>query len=62
MREEIIRIIKDNLESIYCHNCAHKDDVDFDICDNCHRKHMCWEIGDSCAEGIADDIMEMIEK
>ena len=50
----------DELSSIYCYNC--KNDLDEDLCGDCHRKYMNWRLSESAAEEIADKIMKVVNE
>lgn len=55
---EIIKtLIKDELDYIYCHNCAN---INGDSCCDCHRKYMMWEISDECLNNLSINILNNI--
>jgi len=54
-KEQIIKLLKDVFESVYCNTCEYEDSS---RCDECHRKAMNWGISDKCAEQIADIILD----
>ena len=54
MKEEIIKILMENFDSVYCDTCEYEDSS---RCDECHRKSMNWGISENCAEQIADKIL-----
>ena len=60
MKEKITNIIYEELSYIYCYNCRGNDNEDF--CEDCHRKYMNWAIAKPTAEGIANKIVEELEK
>lgn len=60
MKEKIIKLLYQQLGSIYCDSC---DNVDTDaICDYCHRKSMSWSLSWAGAEGLADAIMKIVSE
>ena len=58
MKEKIIDILRDELSSVYCFNC--ENDLDEDLCGDCHRKYMNWKLSKSSAEEITDKILEVM--
>lgn len=60
MKEKIIGILMDELSFVYCFNCA--NDLDEDLCGDCHRKYMNWKLSESSAEKIADAIIGVINE
>ena len=56
-KENIIQILKESFDSVYCNSC--KNDYNEDICDYCHRKAMEWSISDEYAERVANKIIEV---
>ena len=58
MKKDISKILVDNLNYIYCHNCANKGNEL--ICDNCHRKAMEWELSEKAADELADKIINAL--
>lgn len=58
MKEKITKLLMDELSSIYCYNC--KNDLDEDLCGDCHRKYMNWLLSESAAEEITDKILEVM--
>ena len=59
MKEKIIDILRDELSSVYCFNC--ENDLDEDLCGDCHRKYMNWKLSKSSAEEITDKILEAMK-
>ena len=55
-KEEIINILTDTLCYAYCDNCG--NDMDEDLCGDCHRKYQNWELSKDAAEKIADEILK----
>lgn len=55
----------EELNYVYCYNCRinelDEEDEDWN-CDFCHRKNMNWELSKKCVEGIAEDILDIINK
>lgn len=49
----------DELSFVYCFNCA--NDLDDDLCGDCHRKYMNWRLSKSSAEEITDKILEAMK-
>ena len=60
MKKKITKLLMDELSSIYCYNC--KNDLDEDLCGDCHRKYMNWRLSESAAEEIADKIMKVVNE
>lgn len=58
MKKKITKLLIDELSSIYCYNC--KNDLNEDLCGDCHRKYMNWLLSESAAEEIADKILEVM--
>lgn len=58
MKKKITKLLMDELSSIYCYNC--KNDLDEDLCGDCHRKYMNWRLSKSSAEEITDKILEVM--
>lgn len=58
MKEKIIDILRNELSSVYCFNC--ENDLDEDLCGDCHRKYMNWRLSKSSAEEITDKILEVM--
>ena len=58
-RKKIIDILMNELSSVYCFNCV--DDLDDDLCRDCHRNYMNWRLSESAAEEITDKILEVIK-
>lgn len=59
LKEKIIHILTNSLSYVYCDNCA--NNIDDDLCKNCHRKYMNWELNADYADTIADKILECID-
>lgn len=59
MKKKIIDILMDELSSVYCFNCG--NNLDEDLCGDCHRKYMNWLLSESAAEEIADKILEAMK-
>ena len=58
MKKKITKLLMDELSSIYCYNC--KNDLNEDLCGDCHRKYMNWLLSEPAAEEIADKILEVM--
>lgn len=57
-KEEIIKILVDELYYAYCDNCGNKEhDKEDNPCDFCHRKYQNWKLGEKAAEKIANKIL-----
>ncbi len=58
-KEEIVRILVDELCYAYCDNCGNYEcnDVEDNPCEFCHRKYQSWKISEETAEKIADKIL-----
>jgi hypothetical protein len=54
-KEEIVEILMDYFESVYCDSCEHDDSG---RCDECHRKAMNWGISEDYAKKIAEEILK----
>lgn len=65
MKDKIVNILMEELNYVYCYNCRinelDEEDEDWN-CDFCHRKNMNWELSKKCVEGIAEDILDIINK
>ena len=58
-KEEIIKILVDELCYAYCDNCGNKGcDEEDNPCEFCHRKYQSWKLSKDTAEKIADEILE----
>lgn len=55
-KEEIIKILTETLCYAYCDNCG--NDMDEDLCGDCHRKYQNWKLSRDAAGKIADEILE----
>lgn len=55
-KEEIIKILMEQLNYAYCDNC--KDNIDGENCDDCHRKYINWSLAEHEAERIANMILK----
>lgn len=54
-KEEIVEILMDYFESVYCDSCEHDDSG---RCDECHRKAMNWGISEDYAKKITEEILK----
>ena len=54
-KEQIIGLLKDTFESVYCDTCEHEDSG---RCDECHRKAMNWGISENFAKKVAEEILK----
>lgn len=55
-KEEITNILTETLCYAYCDNCG--NDMNEDLCGDCHRKYQNWKLSVDVAEKIADEILE----
>lgn len=55
-KEEITNILTETLCYAYCDNCG--NNMDEDLCGDCHRKYQNWKLSVEVAEKIADEILE----
>lgn len=66
INEIIAGEIFDHLDYMYCDNCRHdyheSKGYDKDACDFCYRKYNGWGVRYKTCEGIADRIIERINK
>ena len=60
MTEKIANFLYEELCGIYCNTC--KNDLDDDLCGDCHRKYMNWAISRSTAEELAARIVKIINE
>ena len=57
-RDEIVRILVDELCYAYCDNCGnYGNDEEDNPCEFCHRKYQSWKISKEAAEKIVDKIV-----
>ena len=56
-KQEIIEILKNNFNSVYCDTCSYNDNEESCHCDECHRKMMKWGISDHFANVVVDKII-----
>lgn len=56
---DVKEYIKQELSNIYCDTCANNGNDD--RCDDCHRKHISWEISDQKAQRMADEITKALK-
>ena len=65
-KEDIAKIIYDNLGYMYCDNCRCNSEIKKDSweygCDDCHRKSNGWGISMQTSKCIAKEILESIGK
>lgn len=61
-KAELTKFIQDALGYAYCDNCRGNDDMDFEGCDNCHRKYIGWEIRPSTAARIAEKAAQIFSE
>lgn len=54
-KEKIAQIIKSSFESVYCDTC--ESGLDYDCCEECHRKQMYWSVSNEYAERVAEKII-----
>ena len=59
MKKKIAKLLMDELSSICCYNC--KNNPNWDLCEDCHRKYMNWRLSEYTAEKIADKILEAMK-
>ena len=55
-KKEIVKILMENLCYAYCDNCG--NDMDENLCGDCHRKYQNWKLSRTAAEKIADEILK----
>ena len=55
MEEQIIAILMNEFETIYCHSCSHEGEDS--PCDECYRKSMYWSLSEERAREIAHKII-----
>ena len=48
---EIVDYLLEYFNSVYCYNCAGQDRDE--LCEECHRKYMNWELSEEAAVKIA---------
>ncbi len=60
-KKQIINILLDELNSVYCYNCQHYDTRE-DMCEECHRKYMNWSLSTTVAEALAERIIRLDNK
>lgn len=59
-RNQLIKdLLYNKLDDIYCHNCRHEDDS---CCEECHRKHINWQICEEYAEYLAELILDNLKE
>ena len=56
MEDKIVKILMDNLSSVYCDTCGPREEDD---CEYCHRKSMMWGLSENTARKLARKIMEV---
>lgn len=69
-KESIKFILMDNLDYVYCDTCKFnnlsKEECinmyGYYSCDICHDKFQCWEISDSKASQISEEILKSLEQ
>lgn len=57
---QIVDILLNKLESVYCNNCSSnklKSSDEDCYCEECHRKNMNWSISEKTAKQIAKEIL-----
>lgn len=57
-KEEISKLIYDELSHAYCYNCRYKTENDLTNCEECHRKYMNWAISKVKCNLIAEKIKD----
>lgn len=59
MKEKIAEMLYQNLGTVYCYSCEHEDTNE---CDYCDRKSMGWSLSRKAADGLAEEIMKIINE
>lgn len=61
LKDRIVDFLCDVLDYVYCDSCRfqNNDKKEYE-CEDCHRKHMNWEISKERAEYIANAILYMV--
>lgn len=63
MKEKISEMLYQNLGAVYCYSCEYGDgDFESDMCEGCHRKYMNWALSRKAADGLAEEIMRIINE
>lgn len=60
MKERISELLYQQLGGVYCDSCEYQDNEE--RCNGCHRKYMNWAISEEAANGLAEAIMEIVNK
>lgn len=60
MLSTIADILKDEFCYVYCNTCKYHNTED-DVCEDCHRKYMYWEISEEESMRIATKIISALE-
>lgn len=53
---EIVDYLLEYFDSVYCFNCAGQDGDGDDLCEDCHRKYMNWQLSEEAAKILASRI------
>ena len=59
MIDTISRILEEELSYVYCDDCKHN--LEYDECEDCHRKYMNWALSRDSAVNIAEKIVKALE-
>lgn len=57
-KEEIIILLSEKFDYVYCDTCHHNNKGSSLRCDECHRKYMNWCISEDFVEQLADEILK----
>lgn len=61
MKEKIAEMLYQNLGAVYCYSCEHQNTED-EACEYCHRKSMGWSLSREAADGLAEEVMRIINE
>lgn len=59
-KQAVMDILLKEFRSVYCDTC--EGNLEEDYCEGCHRKYMNWGLSKSAASGIADEVIETLNK
>lgn len=59
MKENIITLLMQTLDTAYCDSCNHN--LNDDYCEYCHRKNINWSLSRETAEMLADKILKTFD-
>ena len=62
MKEKIAEMLYQNLGAVYCYSCEYGDFENEDMCEDCHRKYMNWALSHKAADGLAEEVMRIINE